>query len=115
MPCKSKCGGTCAGGGAPKPAAKAKEEKKVDVKTLKAYKALNERFGPELEAKDLLSLAAQAVAIVQGLKKPGRAEERNAEKLYLWFDTNWAKIADKLEELDLLDEEEEEEDQDGKA
>jgi hypothetical protein len=109
MPCKRKCGG----GRAPKPATKAEEEKKVDVKTLKAYKALNKRFGPDLEAKDLLGLAAQTMEFVEGLKKPGRAEERNDEKLYLWFDTNWAKIADKVKELGLLDEEEDKEDQDG--
>jgi hypothetical protein len=138
MSCKSKCEGTCGGGGdsgggdgnggggdgdggdgggaaSPKTAAKPKEEKNVDVKTLNSYKALNERFGPTLEAKNLLSLAAQAVETIQGLKKPGRAEERNADKLYLWFETNWAKIADKLDQFTLLNEEEEEEDLDGKT
>jgi hypothetical protein len=117
MPCKSKCAGACGGGAgsAPKASVKPKEEKRVDVKTLKSYKALTERFGPDLEAKYLLSLAAHAVETNPRLKKPGRAEERNTEKLYLWFDANWAKIADKLDDLDLLDEEEEEEDLDDQA
>jgi hypothetical protein len=112
MPCKSKCAGACGGrpaakAAAPK-AAKPKEEK-VDPTTLKAHKAITEKFGPHLEAKDLAELAHQAVNLIEELKKPSRTEERSAEKLYLWFETNWAKISPILEDLNLDDDEEEEE------
>jgi hypothetical protein len=133
MPCKSKC--ACGGGAAAKAtaskdtapkaaaskaaapkaaaskaaapkAAKAKEEK-VDPTTLKAHKALKEKFGSELEVKDLAELAHQAVNRVEELKKPSRTEERSADKLYLWFETNWAKISPVLDDLNLDEDEEE--------
>jgi hypothetical protein len=113
MPCKSKC--ACGGGAAPKAAApkaaKPKEEK-VDPTTLKSYKVITEKFGPDLEAKDLAELAHQAVNLVEELKKPSRTEERSADKLYVWFETNWAKISPILEDLNLDEDEEEEEDVD---
>jgi hypothetical protein len=90
---------------------KAAKEEKVDLTTLKAHKAITEKFGKELEAKDLVDLANQAVNRVEELKKPSRSEERSTDKLYLWFETNWAKISPVLDDLNLDEEEEEAEDE----
>jgi hypothetical protein len=109
MSCKSKCGGGSSGSGKAK---SAKDAGKVDVTTLEAYKALAKKFGDELGIADLVTLAQTATDIVDGLKSPTGAEKKNRDKLYQWFQNNWAAISPKLDDLELEGEEEEDDEGD---
>jgi hypothetical protein len=107
MPCKCKGSGDCDGD------AKAKSGKaqapKTDVSSLASYKALTEKFGPELGVPELVTLATSAASIVDDLKAPSAADKKSAEKLYQWFQNNWSKISPELDNLELDDEEEDDE------
>jgi hypothetical protein len=84
---------------------------KFDAASSEAYKALTKKFGDDLTLPKLAQLASSATDVIDDLKAPSAAEKKTTDKLYQWFQNNWAKISPNLDDLDVGGDEEEDDDE----